>query len=121
MASRLFRGIAILFLLYTGAEMTAPQYCNEALSLPKSSALAFDASPSLSAKTASESHSDKDQPSERTPSGDEDCFCCCAHVIPGTAVALNSAPELNVTAGDLQQSGLSSPPLQSPYHPPRSI
>lgn len=117
MATRLFRGIAILFLLYTGTEMTAPQYCNEALGLIKTSEVfARSAGSTLSAV---DNQSEKDQPFERYSSEEEDCFCCCAHVLPAIAGVLNTAPQIKTYPIDPQTSGLASPPLQSPYHPPR--
>lgn len=116
MAARVFRGIAIFFLLYTGAEMTAPQYCSEAFGRITSE---ISASNVTSTPTAVSSHSDKEQQPQRHSSGEEDCFCCCAHVLPAIPDSLNAAPAMRISLVDLQKSGLASPPLQSPYHPPK--
>ena len=115
-AARVFRGIAIVFLLYTGAEVTAPQYCNEAFGLTKTSA----ASASAATSAAGKKHSQKEQPSERHSSGDEDCFCCCAHVLPADIGGATAAPPAKTFLVEPQKSGLISPPLRSPYHPPRA-
>lgn len=47
----------------------------------------------------------------------EGCFCC-AHVLPGTTpIAYPLA--VNVPVTDLKDNSIPSPPLNSPFHPPR--
>ncbi len=121
MSIRLFRGIAILFLLYTAAELTAPQYCAEALSLAQNSERSVLSNDVDLTGVSGGSHSEKEEPSKRRSSGDEDCFCCCAHVLPGTVMALDALPEPKTTLVEVNKIGLPSPPLQSPYHPPKTI
>lgn len=119
MTARFVRVIAILFLLYTGADLTVPQFCGEEMGIPKfTQTIASADSSSRAAFATSEKNSREDPPSERSHS-DEDCFCCCAHVLPGHATAMVANSELKSTLAALQKIDLASPSLQSPYHPPR--
>jgi|SRR5215510_4243216 len=59
-------------------------------------------------------------PAEHMPAGtlDEDCFCCCSHLIPGIRVdlaVLNGSPQ----PGDPAILNLPTSPLRSTFHPPR--
>ncbi len=119
MTARVVRVIAILLLVYTGADLTVPQFCSEEMGLRKFA----EASASTDIRTEAAfatgaSESTQDPPSERTHS-DEDCFCCCAHVLPGHATAMVAVPELNSGFPALKKIDVASPPLQGPYHPPR--
>jgi hypothetical protein len=57
-------------------------------------------------------------PSSNSPETDEDCFCCCAHILPGgyfnVAISNTESP-----APVLTNALLPVPPAQSPFHPPR--
>jgi len=57
------------------------------------------------------------QDSHQTPA-DEDCFCCCSHIIPSphiNIVALNCLPQLD----DPAIFSLPLPHPHGPFHPPR--
>jgi len=59
-------------------------------------------------------------PAEHKPAGtlDEDCFCCCSHLIPGIRVdlaVLNGSPQ----PGDSAIFNIPISPLHSTFHPPR--
>ena len=124
MAARLVRVIAILFLAYTALGLSMPQLCCQEMGIPaiaETSARAEDNSVDttrLPNAALSTNDYEGSLPSERPPS-DENCFCCCAHVLPGRAVALVASPELTTSVVAQQNIYLPSPQLQSPYHPPR--
>jgi hypothetical protein len=61
--------------------------------------------------------SQPDQDSDQSTT-DEDCFCCCSHIIPSPHVslaALNGPPPPD----DPAIASLPSPPPHGPFHPPR--
>ena len=61
--------------------------------------------------------SQPDQDSHQSTT-DEDCFCCCSHIIPSPHVsvaALNGPPPPD----DPAIASLPSPPPHGPFHPPR--
>jgi hypothetical protein len=119
MTARLVRAIAILFLVYTGADLTVPQFCGEEMGIPKFAEASASTGIRTDAAFATDaSESRQDPPSERTHS-DEDCFCCCTHVLPGHTTAPVAVPELNSSFRALKKIDAASPPLQGPYHPPR--
>jgi hypothetical protein len=64
------------------------------------------------------SHKQPSQSSEPVPAND-DCFCCCTHVLPGHFFEVT---RLLVTPAraDLKHTALPSAPSQAPFHPPRS-
>ncbi len=118
MTARLVRAIAILFLVYTGADLTVPQFCGEEMGIPKFAEASASTGIRTDAAFATDlSESRQDPLPERTHT--EDCFCCCAHVLPGHATAPVAVPELNSRIRALPRIDLTSPPLQGPYHPPR--
>ncbi len=119
MTARVVRVIAILFLVYTGADLTVPQFCSEEMGIPTFAEASASTGIRTDAPFATDaSESSQDPPSERTHS-DEDCFCCCAHVLPGHATAPVAVPELKPSFRALKKINVASPTLQSPYHPPR--
>jgi hypothetical protein len=117
MTTRMVRAIAILFLLYTAVEITVPQFCSEGLCVLSISEAAGE-STSLSVVSPGTDNTQEGLPSEQ-PSSDEDCFCCCAHVVPERAVAVIAVSDLMPSLAVQRKFDLPSPPLQSPYHPPR--
>lgn len=122
---RLVRGVAVFFLLFTGADILLPEYfCDDEIG---GISLSAAATMLASLESASErghtafvdsNNSHSRQPSDTTPHA-EDCFCCCAHVLPGIAFATVNVSELRSPfAPEISQS-LPSPPLRGSYHPPR--
>lgn len=119
MTARVVRVIAILFLVYTGADLTVPEFCGEEMGIPRFiQATASTGNGSVVAFATGPTESRQDPPSEPTHSN-EDCFCCCTHVLPGHATAPVAVPELNSVFAALRIIDVASPPLQGPYHPPR--
>lgn len=121
----LVRGVALFFLLFTGADLTMPQYfCGEemagqqgragssvlASNLPEKNEVAIAAPDSR--------NSTPGQPSDQEPH-EEDCFCCCAHLLLSLDFSCDGTPELTSPSTPLSSDSLPSPPLQVTYHPPR--
>lgn len=116
MNARMVRVIAVLFLLYTGIEITVPQFCGEASEVLNISEAARE-NPGLFVISPSDNN-DNGLPSEK-PSADEDCFCCCAHVVPGRAQATIAVSDLMPSFTIPRNFDLPAPFLQGPFHPPR--
>lgn len=61
----------------------------------------------------------QDSHSDSSPaSTDEDCFCCCSHVLPGYVFNAEAMP-MSVRVNVLSVASLPSPPPQDTFHPPR--
>lgn len=115
----LLRGIALLFLFYTAVDIALPQYHrNESLDLSISLPTTHAAGESNEAVAALPSIPDE-RSDERESPRDEDCFCCCSHVIPGRIFGDSSIAELVLFQTFIPKASLPTPPVQNPYHPPR--
>ncbi|MGB7923370.1 MAG: hypothetical protein WCF57_09010 [Pyrinomonadaceae bacterium] len=116
--------MAVFFLLYTGADIAMPQYfCGEEMGgLPVvSHAAPLSRVNTENVTTKSTDFSDgshQEEPSDQIPH-QEDCFCCCAHVLPGLIFANPGASEIKSSNLQLEKDRLPDPPLRSTYHPPR--
>lgn len=124
--ARLVRVLAVFFLLYTGADIFLPQYfCNgeevgnlplqvSAASLPNiTTAESWDIASLISQESR------PDQAPEREAPHEEDCFCCCAHVLPSIGFGNLEYTEVKNQRPHAEIDRLLSPTLQSPFHPPR--
>jgi hypothetical protein len=118
MTERVVRVIAILFLVYTGADLTSPEFCGEEMGIPSFAQTASSTGGRTDAASATDASESQDSPSEPIHS-DEDCFCCCTHVLPGHATAPVDVPEFTSLFAALRLIDVASAPLKSPYHPPR--
>lgn len=121
---RLVRAVAVLFLLYTGADLTMPQYfCGEELggrpfaSFSSDRTARRDDTPTRLASTP-EAPRPYDSDSQ-APHDDEDCFCCCAHVLPALRITPELMAEVKVPTSPTGVESPSSPPLRTTYRPPR--
>ena len=122
---RVFRAVAILFLLYTAGDILLPQYfCGGeeigGLSFQTIVSAAPDSTSdnALIASIRNSDNSRPERPQDREPH-EEDCFCCCAHVLPGfgfTGVISDGPGQLAIVS---ELNSLPSPPLPNTYHPPR--
>lgn len=121
--SRLRRGIAIFFLAFTFVDLTlidivSAKPCNDELT---GQATGNQAS-SFGVRVSEVSAISTDSPHQQQPSQpdleQEDCFCCCAHVIPSVSV---TAPPLcsQVKVKEASIASMPSSPPNNPYHPPR--
>lgn len=118
---RLFQGVVLLFLIYTGFDITVPQYhLNESIRKNTTGALDPGTKHLESGIYLVASNSTPNQPQqERDSHRDEDCFCCCSHVVPspvfiGPVNAVVMSPPIA-----LPNIAIPSAPLHNPYHPPR--
>ncbi len=117
---RLVRAVALLFLLHAGVDLAFPQLCSEepiAVVTNQSQDVADYLSESLSAFQASKESSQDQHPQDR-PS-EEDCFCCCAHVMPSPPFVNPGAADLNLGRDVLPDLSVPAAALNPPYHPPR--
>lgn len=112
----------------TVVDMISPQRCDDGFS-----AIADDISVWNAAGRSDQNAPDKvaiiDQPplpqqdsgSGSSPaSTDDDCFCCCSHVLPGSPVnhvTLNTMPRIDIPL----IGSLPSAPTQDTFHPPRLV
>jgi hypothetical protein len=111
--NRLYRGVALFFLLFTLADLACPQLCrDELIEWPHSAAVP----PAMRASTTT-------GPTETPARGaglEEDCFCCCTHVLPSLM-----SHALRLEAGLFNfaplPGSLPSPPPQDTFHPPRLV
>jgi hypothetical protein len=124
---RLRRGIAIFLIAFAFFDMTVidmffPQLCvDEQTSQSVNSPV--DATDKPTGKiagdlTAGANHDSQPDQDSRQSSADEDCFCCCSHIIPSRHVnvaTLNSPPQPE----DAAIPSLPSAPPQGAFHPPR--
>lgn len=121
----LVRAVAIFFLLFTGADLLAPQYfcgAEEAGGLRSgrivASADSREGNQDQSFLSAKDDGSQPEKPSPETP-GDEDCFCCCAHVLATISVSYEITTEIRSLPVSSVTFFIPAPPLRGTYHPPR--
>ncbi len=112
--------MAALFLVWTLADLTVPGLCKT----DNDRSQDFQASTQVSlGSQVSQARVSEAQPvptsGRNAPNVDEDCFCCCGHIVPAPLfllpAILDSAP--NLTVYHFNQVTASALPL---YHPPRS-
>lgn len=124
---RLLRGVALFFLLYTCADIALPQYfcAGEVVGLPDvvvASAVHVGGGANTSAGGSGAVSDDKDsrpsRPEQEAPH-EEDCFCCCAHVLTGPAFKVVETAELKSFPAPPTERSVLSPPLSLQYRPPR--
>lgn len=124
---RFVRAVTVFFLLFTGADILMPQYfCDDeigGISLPVAAAeLNADERPAGDrdevASVAGSDDSRSRQPLDTSPH-EEDCFCCCAHVLPSLPFAPAKISEARQPMAVFVNDPLPSPPLRGTYHPPR--
>jgi hypothetical protein len=125
------RGVAILLLTIAFIDLAvidiiAPQICNDGFSTIAGAAPTqndpekFDQGALVEASIGvRNSFPQQNSRSESSPaSTEEDCFCCCSHVLPCFSVdceTLNTAPRVNIAL----IASLPEPPPQCAFHPPR--
>ncbi len=120
---RLVRVVAFLFLFHTGVDLLFPQLCSEEpfnITVNQSlfgsrETVSDETSAIVTASLPYESQEEQrpDQPRE------EDCFCCCTHVMASRGFVNPQNAELKVLASSPQDISVPSAPINNPYHPPR--
>src|SRR6266487_2075566 len=114
---RLLRGIALMFLIYTAMDLASPDLCRGEAIGDNPQGIVAEVRPRLidNARQSVDrmEASDKEptnEPAEQ-PSDDDDCFCCCSHVLPGTVIANVSVTDLRLPVTFLEYLSVLSPPL----------
>lgn len=124
------RAVALFFLLSATADLTMPQiFCrgelggkSGAVASPRTSAQLDEVQPLVSDLTIRQqelSHLPQQQ-NDQVPH-EEDCFCCCTHVLPSFFMPPLAAISVSHTAHPSREH--QSPPLPIPadiYHPPQN-
>ena len=124
---RVARAIAILFLIYTGIDLASPELCKgdapgDIGGMPVIVATRGNAKQVIETNIAMEpSTSRKQNQIPEQPASDEDCFCCCTHVIPGTITVSMEAADTTALSSIIEHLSIPSPPLPSEFHPPRFV
>ena len=92
----MYRVVAIFFLLWTLADLTVPQVCMADFDAPANGAGA----------------------SNGAYHQDDDCFCCCSHVMPSSFVLIERLK--TVSPAERETDGIVPyRPIGTPFHPPR--
>lgn len=116
------RSLALFFLLFTGADLFLPQYfCagEEVGGIPFNSRTVSSTNKADAlVATFNSDNSRPDQPEDREHH-EEDCFCCCAHVLPSVGFGDPLVLDLISLPAPPSMDSLPSPPLRGTYHPPR--
>jgi hypothetical protein len=115
------RALAILLLAFTFGDLAlvdtlAPQLCDGKMS-GLTLAGAADSSTNEPARLAAPGQPCPESPSE-PESFEEDCFCCCSHIIHSPFVSVAHL-NLGLPPGDLALVSLPSAPPRDTFHPPR--
>lgn len=121
---RVMRCVAILFLLYTAVDLAYPQICSEenfgeiaASEISVFGASQSDVAASILSVSAGKG-SQRNLPQERE-SRDEDCFCCCAHIVPGIVFVSPIILEPKSVFPAQEQTSITQDKFEPPFHPPR--
>jgi hypothetical protein len=125
------RGMAVLLLAIAFFDLAiidiiSPQICYDEFSTIAGAAPAQNVAETFDQDAAVEvaigvrnSLPQQDSHSESSPaSTEEDCFCCCSHILPCFSVDCitpNTTPRVNIPL----IASLPTPPPQDTFHPPR--
>lgn len=114
------RGIALFFVLFTFADLGFPQvFCPEEFGALVSEASHPSSSSNVVAVMRACDPSSGDMLPGNDTSHEEDCFCCCGHVLP-TSFAFNNSLRVTISA---RTSDKHNPPTVAShsgiYRPPR--
>lgn len=123
-SGRFARFIVILFLAYAGVDIANPQLCSDEFA-PPSVLLASNVerraeeSSTVDSVGTSEDTEQREQPS--APHSEDDCFCCCTHVLPGVTTHPNGASDAISQGLTLTPQSVTSAHLMALYRPPRIV
>jgi hypothetical protein len=121
------RGLAAFLLLFAFADMAFPQvFCREELggllNLRSAAGSKDNNASCVKAESAiAINHTDdsqSDDPSREVPH-EEDCFCCCAHVLAGISFQPNVPGAVRSFPFVPYPDSIPNPPLHGTDHPPR--
>jgi hypothetical protein len=116
------RVVAIFFLLYTFADITLPQYfCGSDAELVfnhNSVNVAHKEAANIDTETTISNNQQNQHEQEEKPHT-EDCFCCCAHVLPSLSFISPHVDYDKYPLPIIQSDSTPNPSIPLPYHPPR--
>lgn len=122
---RLVPVVALLFLFHTGVDLLFPQLCSEepvSIAVNQSLPVSKNAiNGETSAQFAKSLPNDSGEDRRSDPPRDEDCFCCCTHVMPSPGFVNPESAELKLPNNSTKNALIPSAPLNTPYHPPRFV
>lgn len=114
--------VALLFLFHTGVDLLFPQLCNEGpvnITVDQSEAVSKETINDETSALVAVSLPDSGEDRRSDPPRDEDCFCCCTHVMTSPCFVNPGNAELKISASLYQEIPILSAPPNNPYHPPR--
>ena len=119
------RGIALYFILFTFGDIALPQiFCREepGCLLTERSASVRTSDGTKNEAVAVSRQSDDSQPSAPSDQAphEEDCFCCCGHIVLVAIFADSNALSAESLLFPVHQDRLPTSPPQNQYRPPRS-
>ena len=123
-SGRFARFIVILFLAYAGVDIANPQLCNDEFAPPSvllASNVERRAEEPLTGTSIGDSEKSEQQEQPSAPHSEDDCFCCCTHVLPGVTTRSNGAFDVISQGLTLTPQSVTSAHLMALYHPPRTI
>jgi hypothetical protein len=120
---RFAQGIVIFFLLYTALDIATPQNCNqELLGLRRQQVIAgssFKMHEGVDHTPLAVTNKSRNNQPDSAPSQEEDCFCCCSHIVLGLHFVPPTVFEFRSPEVTLDLVLIPSPPLRIPFRPPR--
>ena len=123
-SGRFARFIVILFLAYAGVDIANPQLCNDEFA-PPPVLLALNAERRAEEPSTDISIGDLEETEQReqpsAPHSEDDCFCCCTHVLPGVTTHPNGAFDVISQGLTLTPQSVTSAHLMALYHPLRTV
>ena len=119
---RFARFIVIVFLVYAGVDIANPQLCNDEFApspVLLTSNIQRHAEEALTDISIGDSEETEQREQPSTPHSEDDCFCCCTHVLPGLTTQPNGASDVVSQGLTLAPQSVTSAHLMALYHPPR--
>jgi hypothetical protein len=118
-SSRLVRVVALLFLAYTAIDIACPELCRGEGTAAEEIGVANTPTAANQARIFISSATQPGGESSTEPCCDEDCFCCCAHIVPAPiTVSIGSSESASLASAE-QYLTILTPALPSEFHPPR--
>jgi hypothetical protein len=119
-SGRLARFIVVLFLTYAGVDIANPQLCSDDL-IPLSVLQASNIQERVEEPSIGVSEDTEQQEDPSVPHSEDDCFCCCIHVVPAPTTHPNGASNVVLYEHISVPESVSSAHLKTLYRPPRSV
>ena len=118
--SYLGRGVALFFIQFAFADLSIPQLCRPETggSLHPTAHISSSNSRSDELSFSGASDRSEQQQSKTNEHSDEDCFCCCSHIVPGSHFNVDLL-DLESPVTNLAHHSLPTSVPNSPFHPPR--